>query len=546
MNKNKKTIKRILTIMFSLFYVVSAFAVAVSDNDGSAFITKAEFDSLKNDFQSQIDQYNTSIDSKIDSAISSYLAGINIAKTEEKGIIVKNWDNYTIMNGSLDNDFAYPNVSGNIAICEYRKNATTVTDEEVVTPTSSTTNTYVKIVWCYGNFSYTNSKTVNGLNLVTNVGIGNTINTDNMTWYARATNATETWTLSKATSWENNSPNGHDPGYLDALWTNQFIISQYLNLTCNGYMPSFTNTSSPYWDPTVRWYGTRNDGGQTTASDWKSGNCRSISAIPQITYDKNADGKNFIYEHLGNWKYDTEWEVSVKDVINYAVKSSNNTKRTAGWTSLVTNKSAKWSGTEIYVQGGTVLKSRPVGFKLNRDSTFSNNKSDGSANDYKIPTIGMLGSKYKANVIYQWEKLVDNDGVTVNRLTMEKGIPVFKVKENEIIEWEPKFINNKVEGTSTEPEIVLVLSYKPFTNGRMTYYEPGTQDLNDYVKFDGMDRGLFPISENKKMKIKFKAEHDGYIYAKWFPNISDSDIESKKWESTLDIENCNTYKSTKE
>ncbi len=44
---------------------------------------KEEFDSLKNDFQFQIDQYNTSIDSKIDGAIAAYLAGIQIVKQEE-------------------------------------------------------------------------------------------------------------------------------------------------------------------------------------------------------------------------------------------------------------------------------------------------------------------------------------------------------------------------------------------------------------------------------------------------------------------------------
>ena len=54
---------------------IESFAAAVSDNDGAAFITKAEFDSLKNEFQTQINQYNTSIDNKINGAISSYLAG---------------------------------------------------------------------------------------------------------------------------------------------------------------------------------------------------------------------------------------------------------------------------------------------------------------------------------------------------------------------------------------------------------------------------------------------------------------------------------------
>lgn len=76
------SIKKILGFVSIIVLSFNCFAVAVSDNDGSAFITKAEFDSLKNDFQSQIDQYNTSIDSKIDAAIASYLAGIKISKQE--------------------------------------------------------------------------------------------------------------------------------------------------------------------------------------------------------------------------------------------------------------------------------------------------------------------------------------------------------------------------------------------------------------------------------------------------------------------------------
>ena len=75
--KNKKTIKKIISLFIVMSLSMTSFAAVVSDNDGSAFITKSEFDSLKNDFQSQLDSYNTGIDSKIDSAISSYLAGIN-------------------------------------------------------------------------------------------------------------------------------------------------------------------------------------------------------------------------------------------------------------------------------------------------------------------------------------------------------------------------------------------------------------------------------------------------------------------------------------
>ena len=82
MRKSTRIVKRTLALFLVVLMSINTLGAVVSDNDGSAFITKAEFDSLKNDFQSQIDQYNTSIDSKIDGSIASYLAGINIEKVE--------------------------------------------------------------------------------------------------------------------------------------------------------------------------------------------------------------------------------------------------------------------------------------------------------------------------------------------------------------------------------------------------------------------------------------------------------------------------------
>ena len=91
---------------FAFLFSIESFAAVVSDNDGSAFITKAEFDSLKNNFQSQIDQYNTSIDSKIDGAIASYLGGIKIAKTENIDSLYDNSWKWT-----SNTSYSYDNVS---------------------------------------------------------------------------------------------------------------------------------------------------------------------------------------------------------------------------------------------------------------------------------------------------------------------------------------------------------------------------------------------------------------------------------------------------
>ncbi len=90
--------------LFMVLLSVEVTASVVSDNDGSAFITKGEFDSLKNNFQTQIDRYNNSIDSLIDVAISSYLAGIKADKN------IKLTNIYDILGGH-NIKFGLPDIS---------------------------------------------------------------------------------------------------------------------------------------------------------------------------------------------------------------------------------------------------------------------------------------------------------------------------------------------------------------------------------------------------------------------------------------------------
>jgi hypothetical protein len=109
--KRLKMAKRVLCLVFAFILSINSFAAIVSDNDGSAFITKAEFDSLKNDFQSQLDQYNTSIDSKIDDAIASYLAGIKVTKTTSLNVLYPNPEgSYANVKWTSSNTYSYDNV----------------------------------------------------------------------------------------------------------------------------------------------------------------------------------------------------------------------------------------------------------------------------------------------------------------------------------------------------------------------------------------------------------------------------------------------------
>ena len=72
--------KKIIVLFLIFAFSIKVFAAAVSDNDGASFITKAEFDSLKNEFQKQLNDNNRNIDSKIEDAVSSYIAGLNSEK----------------------------------------------------------------------------------------------------------------------------------------------------------------------------------------------------------------------------------------------------------------------------------------------------------------------------------------------------------------------------------------------------------------------------------------------------------------------------------
>ena len=82
MVKEKMVFKKSFVILLIMILSFNSFAAIVSDHDGSAFVTKAEFETMKKDFKNQVKNYNDSIDSKIDGAIAAYLSGLQFAKRE--------------------------------------------------------------------------------------------------------------------------------------------------------------------------------------------------------------------------------------------------------------------------------------------------------------------------------------------------------------------------------------------------------------------------------------------------------------------------------
>ena len=71
-------LKKLACLFLVVLMSIESFAAAVSDNDGAAFITKAEFDGLRNEFQKQLNDYNFNINNKIEAAIAEYLSAAKI------------------------------------------------------------------------------------------------------------------------------------------------------------------------------------------------------------------------------------------------------------------------------------------------------------------------------------------------------------------------------------------------------------------------------------------------------------------------------------
>ena len=75
-----RQLKKILILWLVLSHSFTVCASVVSDYDGAAFTTKAEFEALKSSFNTQIETYNTSIDSKVDGMVAAYLDGLSVLK----------------------------------------------------------------------------------------------------------------------------------------------------------------------------------------------------------------------------------------------------------------------------------------------------------------------------------------------------------------------------------------------------------------------------------------------------------------------------------
>ena len=508
----------------------------VSDNDGSAFITKAEFDSLKNNFQTQLDAYNSSIDNKIDNAISSYLAGIKTELTTTKNIINSNWEEVSALNGVLLNTYKVPSVT-----LDFFLNSRVRQDNVA----NYDANIFFYLVTNYAHAVYNeNWSTINNCyrNLVKTTQPYPTVG--DIIWQGQATRYNEKINIARLVYHYNNDRTGNgttgvpDWPWLDRQFTSEFRITMrnFTTIVPPGYVTDWDNIKVSTWPIKYLWEYT-----QTIGGTWYQrenpipADMIYDSFVTEVSLDADTYGKTKRYEHIIAYNKEDEWRLTNPEW-NMLLNASPESSVTASnlMDAATISGECRVIGVAHHInphQGGR--KTAPILHEITNDAT--------------IPSLGLFSAKRKASVIYQDNEKynIKTDTKTIEKIkpTLPQGFQLLAADKDTTIEWEPEFNYTHVHnGTDTytdnNHEVDIYFSSVPFTDKTTT-----TKKIQ--VKYGtSNDKKDYATTTNRKVKIKFEMPEDGIVYVKWIPHNETTYLDND-WIITLDVSKCNTYKATR-
>ena len=520
---------------------IESFAVVVSDNDGSAFITKAEFDSLKNDFQSQLNQYNSSIDAKIDEAIASYISGIKVETTVSESIINSKWEDVSVISGSFYNTFKVPDLNLQFFLNSLFQNADTTDPRDDYN--------FWYIVMHYAQLKYTEDwSTIKNCrrNLVTCTGTEE--DPKNLIWAGRATRYSESWNISRTVRYHGVGSSGQYWPWLDrpieTTWEVQ--MRDFSTIKNGGYVPDWDAVKGSLWPITYRWHVIPLPGeGERPADSWSTKTFRADGIVDNfrtaITLKQDESNKTTNYDHIVNYDGDAEWRVSNASWTNMLVAPDETTIKSSTIKATATlTDHARVAGAAHHNGGhGTSLdKTKWQGHMQDI------NALQAITDDAKFPCIGMLPDKYKGSQIFQddVERDITVDKVTVKKEppTLSEGFQLLVAKKDAIVEWEPEFSYTYAKNSSGSyvtngHELDLYFSCGKFNN---------KLEATELIKVQvGDETKDFITTTDRKCKVKFKMPKNGLVYVKWVPHNYSTYINDD-WVATLDITKCSTYKYT--
>ena len=523
-NKSTKNlIKRKIAWLLIVLMSINSFAATVSDNDGSAFITQAEFDSLKNQFMTTIKMYNEGLDGKIGDAVNAYVANAKQSNREKRLKLVSgtNWTMFSSADYPTYTE-GKPYIHGN----SIKGHACMLNVEN-----SSHTQDWLAVV-LNGNEKY---KTNGGFkkNYVEKVGRGTSNSFAGERYYAKYLgyyeNEGENITLG---GWNGNI------NLSDWLWINP--ISWSIQFAC---ADKFSNLALPAQICSMYEVRGINPGCYARLQ-------LMAQAASRIVGDKKSGDNVSIWNDIDDSRwYDSDMKsyVGITKTTPSIPDIGKNDTFTNWWADVVATTSLTYVGFRLewnnsggywynHTNGGDGVVSIDIGNYVFSNSTYGDSglsylkmanepnglqwkylwspQTDGVAftlvNDLRDTKIkDTIKSSYRNVLIY--------DANEAPHLSLNAGFPFLTVKKGEKVEW--KF------NISDTTHAIVVGKHGAFS----ATGDPLSECDVEFTNGRAGNKKYFDAYSSSENTMRFEAEEDSVIFLKW---ITDSTL--KKATITLD------------
>ena len=512
MKKFFKLGKRMLALFIVVLLNINSYA-AVGANDGSAFVTKAEFDALVNTFNEQMDTYQSGLNAKIDGAISNYLAGLSSVTTEKLFIMLNGWDRVYAFNGVVDPTFSLPGVNvyyGGGMNGTYNRG----------------TEGNVRFTIAF-NRRYINDAS-NNIRPMLSCNKGEADTSRTFYWSGVATDYQEKYSCNVSLFYNNSTTD--IPG-IDAISdTTVGFIDGVCYRVSDGYNGTF-GTSTSVLQPKVN----IGDGTYGYAREVNF-NSKTASNVAEIKYT------NTKYDHIISYNKEDKWCVSVPTWTHTFRTHADNNKRSKELGNACSLQGEGSSTSYKYREGSGVVAFRGKSLSIiESTTTFS---------DLVLPSVGMIQRDFATKEIVLTKDDIKytekGQEKILEKSTLEKGFPLFYAEKDAKITWKPYFVKGEAKTStgawidSTASRVKLYLSAGPFSDKLVTNNLIAAEST-DGKGTDGCVYSAIGAEDGSTevASITFKMPKDSIVYAKWVPDTSTFDTEG--WAQPLDVSYCSSY-----
>ena len=535
--KKSKKFKIIIASLLLVSLSGNIFAAAVSDNDGSAFISKSEFDSLKANFQAQIDNYNTSIDGKIDAAIAAYLAGIKISAQSIKPIIFQDAAQYGVISidskNPLDYCYGIPRLQNDTSQTRFKPN-------ESITSGGATTGLVMTRKWKQPTKPQPNTRSRHFAtkSVITKLVQDETTKTNSIAQWEgyrkECDDLIKSLAVVRDTEWHTGTGTAQNGLTFTNAYcvmeniypvTNKNVIGENLFVHRDKQISGTTYTS-------INMSTTEFFNSKSITHDWGTNVYPFVTVLQNYNYDmfSNKD-RDYNYYYTGTYKRYFKPDTINETYDNQARYTWNPGGYTASGNLVGNPFRYGYNGNaEVkcawYSISAWTCKYQTGSITIASNRLWNNNSSGAKTLQYRVPMIG-----FETTYLQSWKQiyLAGTEGIATfekaKKLTaansiltspknssnvylgLTAGFPIIKLDKYEKLKFDAIF-------KDTKKDYVVWVSNKPFSSTGHPDDDTNCLELKGLTKASNTSRGYLVKNGSGTFETP-KYKDAGYVYLKW-------------------------------